>query len=226
MKPYYEHGGMTIYHGDCREVLPEIPGAGLVVTDPPYVFGMMSTMHEGRAGGWGDMMNAASFYAFLLVAFRRCLVNQGGAAWVFNSWRSFPVLARASYEARWPVESLLVWDKEWIGPGGQVGLRPSYEVAALFACEGFTIPDRSQPDIWRAKWSGGHEWHPAEKPVPLLRRMIAQSKHADLILDPFAGSGSTLIAAKDLGRRAIGIEIEERYCEIAARRLSQEVLPL
>lgn len=227
MRPYYEHGGVTIYHGDCREVLPEISGVGLVVTDPPYMFGMMSTMHEGKAGGWGDMMNAASFYATILRDLRRLLVNQRGAAWVFNSWRSFPVLARASFEAQWPVESLLVWDKEWIGPGGPVGLRPSYEFVALFACEGFSIPDRSQPDIWRSKWAGEKEWHPAEKPVPLLRRMIEKSGSSGrLVLDPFMGSGSTLVAAKESGRLAVGIEIEERHCETAAKRLSQELLPL
>lgn len=132
MQPYYEEGGITIYHGDCREVLPEVHGADLVVTDPPYSFGMASTAQEGKAGGWGDLMNAASFYSTLLVQFRRALENQNGAAWICNSWRSFPVLARAAFEARWPIESLLVWDKCWIGPGGSRGLRPSYELVALF----------------------------------------------------------------------------------------------
>lgn len=226
MRPYYDHGGITIYHGDCREVMPDITSAGIVVTDPPYVFGIASTFEEGKAGGWGDMMNAAALYAGWLREFWRLVGSTCGAAWVFNSWRSFPVLARAAHEARWPIESLLVWDKEWIGPGGQRGLRPSYEVVALFVHPQFQVTDRGTPDIWREKWSGAKTWHPAEKPVPLLRKLIGAGGSPDgVVLDPFMGSGSTLVAAKSLGRRAIGIEVEERYCEIAARRLSQEVLP-
>lgn len=223
MKPYYEHGGITIYHGDCRDVMPSFSSVGIVVTDPPYVFGIASTFDERCAGGWGDMMNGAQIYAGWLREFWRLIQNSSGAAWVFNSWRSFPVLARAAYEARWPIESLLIWDKEWIGPGGPSGLRPSYEVVALFRHPEFKILDRSTPDIWRQKWAGAKEWHAAEKPVALLARLISAGG-AGVVLDPFAGSGSTLIAARTLGRRAIGIEIEERYCEIAAKRLSQEVL--
>lgn len=223
MRPYYEHAGITIYHGDCREILPEIGGADLIVTDPPYVFGIASTFEEGKAGGWGDLMNAAAIYAGWLREFWRIVSNRAGAAWVFNSWRSFPVLARAAHEARWPIESLLVWDKEWIGPGGPRGLRPTYEVCALFAHPEYQVRDRSTPDIWRAKWAGAKEHHPAEKPTALLRRMIQAGGGDGPVLDPFMGSGSTLIAARDSGRRAIGIEIEERYCEIAAKRLAQEV---
>ena len=208
-------------------MLPELGSTDLIVTDPPYVFGIASTSQEGKAGGWGDLMNNAMFYGYLLGEFRRLTQNRQGAAWVFNSWRSFPVLARAAYEARWPIESLLVWDKEWIGPGGQRGLRPSYELIALFCTDGFAIADRGTPDIWRHKvGSQKPNGHPAEKPVGLVRRIIEVSGASRSVLDPFMGSGTTLRAAKDLGRRAIGIEIEERYAEIAAKRLSQEMLPL
>lgn len=225
LKPYYCEDGITLYHGDCREVMQTLSAIDLVVTDPPYVFGIASTSQDTKCGGWGDLMNSASFYAALLGDFRRLLENQRGAAWVFNSWRSFPVLARASYEAQWPIESLLVWDKEWIGPGGSRGLRPAYELVSLFVCPEFALSNRGLPDVWRAKWCGAKEWHPAEKPVPLLRKLIEESG-GGVVLDPFAGSGSTLVAAKQLGCRAIGIEIEERFCEIAARRLSQRILPL
>lgn len=224
MKPYYDQGGVTIYHGDCREILPEIGGVRLCITDPPYVFGIASTAQEGKAGGWGDLMNSAAWYAIVLAEIRRVTANRAGAAWVFNSWRSFPVLARAAYEARWPVTSLLVWDKDWIGPGGSVGLRPSYELVALFAHPEFAIENRGLPDVWKCQWASHKpSGHPAEKPVDLLTRLIHESGEGD-VLDPFCGSGSTLVAAKGLGRRAIGIEIEERYCEIAAKRLAQGVL--
>lgn len=224
MKPYYERGGITIYHGDCREIMPTLANVGLVVTDPPYVFGIASTFEEGKAGGWGDLMNAGGIYANWIREWWRLVSNTAGAAWVFNSWRSFPVLARGAHEARWPIESLLIWDKEWIGPGGQRGLRPSYEVVALFTHPEFQVTDRGTPDIWRSKWAGAKDFHPAEKPVALLQRLIGAGKFQGAVLDSFCGSGSTLVAARALGRHAIGIEIEERYCEIAAKRLAQEVL--
>lgn len=225
MRPYYEDAkaGVVIYHGDSREMLPDLPGAfDTVVTDPPYVFGMASTAHAGKAGGWGDMMNGALFYATILRQFMRLVSNQQGCAWVFNSWRSLPVLMRAAFDAEWPIESLLVWDKGGLGPGGPRGLRPTYEVAALFCSDGFALKNRSLPDIWRQSPSRETD-HPAEKPEPLLRRIIVESG-AKRVLDPFAGSGTTLVAAKASGVPCVGIEIEERWCETAARRLSQGVL--
>lgn len=224
MPPYYEQDGIAIYHGDCLDVLPTLPACDLVVTDPPYSFGLASTAQETKAGGWGDLMNSATFYTVWLRECRRLTENRQGAAWVFNSWRSFPILARAAYEAAWPITSLLVWDKEWIGPGGPQGLRPSYELAALFSHQNFQIPDRGVPDIWRCKASSFKPWHPAEKPIQLLQRILLTSG-GGLVLDPFMGSGSTLVAAKALGCRAMGIEVEEKYCEVAATRLAQGVIP-
>jgi len=224
---FYEEPGVTLYCGDAVDILPLLASVDLVVTDPPYMLGMASTAQEGKSGSWGDMMNAARWYASWISEAKRLTVHKQGAAWVFNSWRSFPVLARAAYEARWPIESLLVWDKEWIGPGGVQWLRPSYELSALFAHDGFALPDRGLPDIWRCQWASHRpNGHPAEKPIALIRRIIRESGGADTVLDPFVGSGTTLHAAKDEGRRAIGIEIEPRYCEIAVKRLRQEVLPL
>jgi site-specific DNA-methyltransferase (adenine-specific) len=175
MTPYYQEAGITIYHGDALDVLGGLTAADLIVTDPPYSFGLASTAQEGKAGGWADLMNSARWYAEWLSACRRLTLLRQGAAWVFNSWRSLPILARAAWEADWPIESLLVWDKCWIGPGGSRGIRES---------------------------------------------------GAGDVLDPFMGSGTTLVAAKAENRKAIGIEIEERYCEIAAKRLRQEVLAL
>jgi site-specific DNA-methyltransferase (adenine-specific) len=235
VKPYYEDDRVTLYNGDCREIMPELSTVDLIVTDPPYSFGMASTFHEGKNGGWGDMMNAASFYALILEQCYRVTENRQGAVWMFNSWRSLPILARAAFEARWPITSLLVWDKQWIGPGGQQGLRPSYELVALFAHSVFSLENRGLPDIWPCQWSSQRpNDHPAEKPVALVERIIRESlTPADCcktvghtVLDPFAGSGTTLRAALNLGHKAVGIEIEERYCEIAAKRMSQSVMEL
>jgi site-specific DNA-methyltransferase (adenine-specific) len=120
-----------------------------------------------------------------------------------------------------------VWDKEWIGPGGQQGLRPAYELVALLAQPDFTIPDRGVPDVWRCKVGSYKEnGHPAEKPVSLVRRIIDTAAVPDneVVLDPFMGSGTAAVAACTTGRRFIGIEAEERWCEMAVRRLAQTSL--
>jgi site-specific DNA-methyltransferase (adenine-specific) len=226
VKPYYADDLVTLYHGDCRDVMPDLVGVGLVVTDPPYVFGLASTAQEGKAGGWGDMMNSATFYASVLRDVRRLFAGRTGAAWVCNSWRSFPVLARAAFEARWPIESLLVWDKVGIGPGGPRGLRPTYELAALFIEGDFRIVDRGTPDIWQQRPGSKVTSHAAEKPVALMARMIRAGNDSGSVFDPFAGSGTTLVAAKSVGRTSIGCEIEERNCELAAERCRQDVLDL
>lgn len=227
MTPYYEDNLVTIYHGDALDVLPRITSADAVVTDPPYTFGLGSTMRAGqKIGGWGDLMNNARWYASWLVECQRMTEHRQGSAWVFNSWRSFPVLARAADMVDWDIASLLVWDKEWIGPGGPRGLRPSYELVALLAHRDFKIENRSLPDIWRSQWSAlKPNGHPAEKPVPLLSRIISESG-AGSVVDPFCGSGSTLIAARMVGATAIGIEIDERWCEVAAQRCRQGTLEL
>lgn len=223
ISPYYQAEGITLYHGDMREFLPRLDAADLVVTDPPYVVGLASTSSEPKVGGWPDLMNAATWYSSWLAECRR-LTAPDGAVWVFNSWRSFPALSRAAYEARWPIQSLLVWDKQSIGPSWR-GLRPRYELVALFAHRRFGIADRTLTDVYPCRWPAGRKptGHPAEKPVALLRYLIGISD-AQVVLDPFTGSGSTLVAAKQLGRQAIGIEFEQRWCELAAARL--EATPL
>ena len=226
MTPYYEQDGITIYHGDAYEVLPEIESIDLLVSDPPYVFGMKSNGNNGKGTGWSDLMNNARLYAPLLREFKRVTAVRNGAAWVFTSWRSLPVLMRASLEAEWGIESLLVWDKgPEVGMGGPRGLRAQYELIALYTHPEFRIANRSTKDIWNVPWGGSspREFHPAQKPTSLLQRIIEVSGEG-VVLDPFMGSGTTLVAARLLGRKAIGIEGEERYCEIAAQRLSQGVL--
>lgn len=230
MKPYYDDGTVTIYHGDALEVLPQIRTSTIaaVVTDPPYVIGAVSagTM-ASKSGGWADMMNSALWFSAWYREVARVLRTDDGCFWTFLNWRTLPVVMRAALDAGLPITSMLVWDKEWIGPGGSQGLRPSYELVALLAQPGFAIPDRGVPDIWRCQvGSYKASGHPAEKPEPLVRRIIETSAVEGTVLDPFLGSGTTAVAAKNAGVRCVGIEAEERYCEIAARRCSQEVLDL
>ena len=224
--PYYADERVTLFHGDALDILPGLAAgsARLVVTDPPYVIGAVSAGNIGaKSGGWADMMNSAMWFT---AWYRMCdrLLKHTGALWTFCNWRSLPVVMKAAIDAGLPVTSLAVWDKEWIGPGGQQGLRPSYELIALLAKAGFAVPDRGIADVLRHK-TGGYkpDGHPAQKPEALVRRILQLSGLApdDLVIDPFLGSGTTALAAGSLGLRCIGIEAEERWCELAARRLSQ-----
>ena len=231
MKPYYEQDGITIYHGDALDILPTLHSntVDLVVTDPPYVIGAVSAGNiNSKSGGWADMMNSSRWFSEWYGMCRSAL-KQSGAMWSFCNWRSLPVVMKAGLDAQWGITSVLIWDKEWIGPGGTVGLRPSYEMVALLAQSDFSVPDRGVPDIRRQQWSAFKpNGHPAEKPVALIRWLIEVSgqPQGSLVIDPFMGSGTTLRAAADLGMNAIGIEGEERYCEIAVKRLQQAVLPM
>ena len=172
------------------------------------------------------MMNSALWFTHW---YRQAwsLVKHDGSMWSFCNWRSLPVVMRAAIDADIPVTSTLVWDKEWIGPGGTQGLRPSYELCTLMAKPDFQVPDRSTSDLWRHKvGSYKPNGHPAEKPEGLIRRILQACALPEgaVVLDPFAGSGTTAAAAKSLGIRSVVIEADEQYCELIAKRVSQEVL--
>ena len=229
--PYYSDSLVTLYRGDSLEILPEIASGSIhhVVTDPPYVLQAGSSSKAGsKTGGWADMMNAAYWFT---AWYREChRVLQGtGSLWSFGNWRTLPAMQRAAIDSDLPATSLLVWDKGSIGPAGPQALRSQHEICMVMAREGFKLPDRSQGDVLKVlgfqhKPSG----HPAEKPVALLRRVIELTgvKPGQTILDPFTGSGTALVAARELGCHAIGIEAEERWCEVAAERLSQQAFNL
>jgi DNA modification methylase len=226
--PYYQDDSVTIYHGDALELLPQLPQgrAMAVVTDPPYIIGAVSAGNlNSKSGGWADMMNSALWYTAWYQEIARIL-RGAGSFWTFLNWRTVPVVMRAATDARLPITSLLVWDKDTLGPGGPQGLRPSYELVALMAQPQFVLPDRGVSDVWRFPRSYKYHGHPAEKPEPLVRRILAecQMDQGAVVLDPFLGSGTTAAAAKSLGLRCIGIEAEESWCEVAARRCAQEVI--
>jgi DNA modification methylase len=219
LKPYYEGGGITIYHGDCREVLPSLGAVDLVLTDPPYGIGADKNLRANKQHG-------------AAVAPSR---DYGRGSWDDRPpprWLIEQAVDQARYAVIWGGNHLglpastcwLVWDKD-NGANGYAD------------CElAWTNLPQAVRRI-RHRWMGmlqeqmgedkEERWHPTQKPLVVMRWAIQQAPDdCETILDPFAGSGSTLRAAKDLGRKAIGIEIEERYCEIAAKRLAQEVLPL
>lgn len=215
MTPYYEQDGIVIYHGDCREILPTLPKVDAVVTDPPYGIGEAAGRNKSRgklaeARDYGN----ASWDACTAQDVADTVVGWGiPVVWFGGNYYSLP-----------PSGGWLVWHKDtkprtsdfsacelaWTNVGGAVKYKQ-------FLWAG----------MWRGRYAGEKEqrWHPTQKPVDVMKWAI-EHVGVSLILDPFMGSGTTLRAAKDLGRKAIGIEIEEEYCEIAAKRMAQGVLPL
>lgn len=203
MKPYYEHAGITIYHGDCREILPTLT-ADVVVTDPPYGHGGLPPRGGSKAGTLGVACVPLPWD----IADDSWIDLWGGPAAVFMSAaRCFAVARKLS------ADGLLVYVKTNPHPNGS-----SFEPCLT---RGFGVGARH---VAAYNAENGQQ-HPTQKPLNVMLFVVGRAPDG-IVLDPFCGSGSTLIAAKSLGRRAIGIEIEERYCEIAANRLSQEVLPL
>ncbi len=213
-KPYYDEGGVTIYHGDCREILQALPVEGAVlVTDPPY--GISHSSNRPGAPLRGEQIQNDDSTHLRDDVLREW---DGRPSIVFGSCRTPapPLVLRAT----------LVWDK-----GGHVGMGdlslPWKQNWEHIYVSGPGFVGRRDTGVLKfnaiAPWAG-QITHPHEKPVELLRALIVKCPPLALVIDPFMGSGTTLRAAKDLGREAIGIELEERYCEIAANRLGQEVM--
>lgn len=219
-----EIGNATLYLGDCLEVLGHIQACSInaVITDPPYGINTKSD-GNGKLSPWGDLCNSAFWYA----EWFRCVrekVTPDGCMWTCLNWRSLVTFQKAACDVGWPIESLLIWDKKWIGPGGLKGLRPSYEMVALFAGEDFSIPDRGLPDIQPFPWSSNKpNGHPAEKPVPLMDFLVRNStRPGDLVVDLFMGSGTTGVSALSAGRKFLGVEMDPRFFDIACRRIRSQ----
>jgi site-specific DNA-methyltransferase (adenine-specific) len=209
MEPYYDVDEITIYCGDCREILPSIL-VELVVCDPQYGMEYRSNRRTVRLGA----INGDDAYPLDVLATLRDVAGRG--VYAFCRWNNLAEL---------PVpKSCLVWVKNnWTAGDLEHEHGRQWEAIAFYPGPAHKFAKRV-PDILDCR-KVPPSVHPTEKPVELIEQLI-HANVADSILDPFMGSGTTLVAAKNLGRKAIGIEIEEKYCEIAARRLDQCVLDL
>jgi DNA modification methylase len=227
MTPYSQDDMATIYHGDARDVLPLITGTtDLVLTDPPYGLCFAAkSKRASKANIAADGVRQGVRVVRQTLFEMAPLLAPDSHLLLFCGWQSWPDFydAASSYFA---IRNALIW---WKRAGGQGSVQRDYirdyEVI-LYGARG------ERPIGGVGSFSNvlegfsrlnGRGLHPTEKPGPLLSHLV--SRHCPsggIVLDPFMGSGSTLRAAKDLGRKAIGIEIEEHYCEIAANRLSQE----
>lgn len=220
MKPYYEHAGITIYHGECGDVMNDLaPHYGdtpfdLLLTDPPYGIGESRNRNVSR----GNLAPARDYGndhwddepAFVEIAKARTLCR----------WH---IIFGGNYYGLPPSSCWLVWDKD----NGHTDFAD---------CELAWTNLRKAVRKLTYRWAGMLQQpgrrkelrdHPTQKPEPVMVWAIGHAPpNVKTILDPFMGSGTTLVAAKRLGRQCVGIEREERYCEIAAKRLSQEALPL
>lgn len=244
MKPYYENFGITIYHGDCREVLPLVRSetVSACITDPPY--GQTSLKWDRRVRGWLSLL-------------------PGQTLWCFGSMRFFMVEAEAFILADWKLAQDVVWQKHngsnfhadrfrrvhesvaqfYKGPWSAVYKSPQRTADAtkrtvrtkgrpphmghIVRTPYQTVDggERLQRSVIEARSCHGKALHPTQKPIEIITPLIKYSCEPEgLLLDPFMGSGSVLVATRLLSQRAIGIEVQERYCEIAAKRL--ETTPL
>lgn len=236
--PYYSDGLVALYHGDCIEVMQELGDASVdtVLTDPPYSSGgrrenskslRKSMTRSVEDDDWirGDAMSTNGFTYLLRmcgVQWRRVL-RPGGHALSFIDWRMAPQLCAALETADMRQHPILVWDKARLGMGAI--FRNQHEFIVHMSAGNPTAPQRRDvPNVLRYPSVRDGD-HPTEKPTALLQTLLSVvTPPGGLVLDPFAGSASTMTAAKALNLRAIGIEADERYCEIAAKRLTQDTL--
>ena len=213
MSVYYSDESVTLYHGDAREIT-EWAAADVLVTDPPYGMAQQS----GRGGKFGDL---------------RIVGDDDTTArdTILDLWGARPALMFGRWSAPRPpgTRMVLTWEK-----GNHVGMgdlslpwKPNTEEVYVLGSgfvghRGTSVLRHHAPAPARRL---GRQ-HPTENPVSLMRDLLAKCPPEWVVADPFAGSGTTLRAAADLGRRAVGVEIDEAYCEVLARRLAQGALDL
>jgi site-specific DNA-methyltransferase (adenine-specific) len=212
LEPYYTDELVTLYHGDCRNV-DEWLSADVLVTDPPYGISYVSDKSKLAVGIAGDDSVAA---------------RDGALA----RWGSRPALVFGTWKRPRPFSTRHVcyWHKAAAGPGmGDLTLPWGNSVEEIYVLgSGWHGTRRSELHVTNE--ARGNPYgaaakigHPTPKPIGLMEQLLDKCPPG-IIADPFAGSGATLIAARNLGRRAIGVEIDESYCKIIADRLAQDVL--
>jgi site-specific DNA-methyltransferase (adenine-specific) len=241
LKPYYSEGGIEIWHGDCREVLPQIGPVDAVLTDPPY--GDTSLDWDQPVKGWLDLIDTRQ-------------------VWCFGSMR-FWLEHGSDFRENWTYAQEIIWEKHNGSSFHADRFKRVHELAIHWYRGAWSALYRNTPvtldatprtvrrkqrpphtghieagsyrsldgglklmrSVLQVRSEHGRAVHPCQKPLGILTPLLGCSvPQGGLVLDPFMGSGTTLLAAKNLNRRAIGIEIEERFCEVAVQRLAQEVL--
>ncbi len=209
IEPYYQDDAGVIFNADCLDVMKQMPEkcVDLVVTDPPYGINY-NTDYRRFTGGYREGNN-----------FPKIIGDEKPfEPSVLSQFKNQIIWGANCFSDKLTIGTWLIWDKRF--QNGEAFLSDA-EVAWMnkgfgvyifsLTSQGFNCPD-------------GKRVHPTQKPIALMRWCIEKYKDSNIIFDPYCGSGSTLIAAKELGRKYIGIEISEAYCKIAVQRLAQEIL--
>lgn len=218
MKPYYEKDGIAIYHGDCSDIVPKLNRYDVTITDPPYGLSDNSGKVMQSAGGAsklhiGDWDRRVEFDWL-------SLIDRGTTLFAFHDHKMATVVYDEAVRLGWTLKHYFFWYKGEGGVNPRRNFVNAVEMGAWFARKGYA-------------WNGGGSCtnllriprqrtphHPTQKPEQLMLHLIQTlTNEGDTILDPFMGSGTTLVAAKKLGRRAIGIEKSKEYCTIASSRV-------
>ena len=245
IKPFHQEEAGIIYCGESLDIIPRLP-AGIidgVITDPPYSSGgqfksdrMKTTISKyvqtGHAARQredfsGDNRDQRSFLAWCSLWLSACAhaSSEGAVLCCFSDWRQIPILSDAIQCGGWTWRNLCTWWKPGIRM--QKGRFSSSAEYVLYATNGphDSDGDKSPQNVIKcATLIGNEKDHIAEKPIEVVKWASSVVRPGGIILDPFLGSGKTAVAAKELGRKFIGIEISEKYCAIAVKGLRQNVL--
>lgn len=216
-KPYYDKDGITIYHGDCLEIMPQLESVDLVLTDPPSLLPAMK-----GAGCFGGRPYLVATQGFTDMGFDSSILDGFDNWFCFCSKHNLSEVIEKAKSSHW---AILHWCKPNPVPTCNNTYLSDVEYCVHKWEKGRLFGEMSIKSLYTILPCGKKETkHPNEKPKGFIVKLVRLgTQKGDSILDPFMGSGTTLVAAKELGRRAIGIEIEEKYCEIAVKRLRQNV---
>lgn len=203
-EPYYDKDGITIYNADCKQVLPFLPKFDLLLTDPPYGIGEKWAVDGAFKTAGGKLWSAKSEWDSKTMDLEITIAMDKAEK---------SIIWGGNYYDLKPSRGYLVWDKM------QTGF--SLADSELAWCSWPATPRTYR--FARAQLASEGKVHPTQKPLGLMRFCIdIAGAKAQTVLDPFMGSGTTLVAAKLEGRKAVGIELNEKYCEAAVKRLRQE----
>lgn len=233
MKPYYQDQSVTLYHADFFESFGEFKSESfdVVVTDPPYwtldkwrsvgtTTRLGGNIDPEKRAGWFETINEDQLMMVLEETWRMLKPNCHG--YFMSDGQTLKYLLSFCLQARWTNYKPIVWDKVNQGMGYHFRCRHEYFVM-LDKGKNRKLNSLSTPDVWTVPMIRGG--YPTEKPVALMQIPIEHSSaKGETVFDPFCGGGSTLIAARNLGRKAVGIDKSEAACEIAAERLQQAII--
>jgi len=228
--PYYSDDAVVIYNADCRDILPQLPKVDLVLTDPPYGKNYTTGYRIGVARDTTRITNDTGDFdlvGFLLEL--RNVTHWRTHFYMFSCWQNSDKF-KVMIENLYLIKNKLIWVKNnWTAGDLDWTYGQSYEEIFYFVSNGSgrrpLNGNRDRDCLFYDRVAGNEQVHLNQKPAELIDYLILKSSEPkNTILDPFLGSGTTAYCAKKLNRKCIGIEIEEKYCEIAAKRCSQTVM--